>query len=436
MNPRTGAPRPGSGHARSRRAVILVAVALLAGCHKAAQEEQAPVVTVDVAPVTLSKIQDTVRADGVLFARQQAAIVPKITAPVAKRLVDRGTRVRAGQLLLELENKDLAGAALKGQATYEAAQATYETTSRATVPEEQQKAQLDVNAAKAELDAAQRTYESRQQLLTQGAVSEKDVNEARVAFSQAQTTYETALKRLQDLQAFARDQELRAAAAQRDTAKGDAQSAEAQLSYSRITSPIDGVVTDIPYYPGEMPQSGAPVVTVMDTSQVIAKTHVSQLDASRIAVGDAANVIGPDNVPVIGKVTIVSPALDTTSTTVEVWVQAPNGQGQLRPGMSVRVEMIAKTVPDALVIPTAAIVTSPSGSTYTIVVDNMNAPHIRKVSVGIRDSGKAQVTDGLSSGERVATTGAFELFKMDPDALKKVKVQIAPAKEQEEPEES
>jgi multidrug efflux pump subunit AcrA (membrane-fusion protein) len=70
------------------------------------------------------------------------------------------------------------------------------------------------------------------------------------------------------------------------------------------------------------------------------------------------------------------------------------------------------------------------------VVNNDNTPHIRKVSVGVRNNGQAEVTDGLSSGERVATTGAFELFKMDPDDLKKVKVQIAPAKEEEEPEES
>ena len=419
-----------------RVVMLLVASTLLAGCHRAAQEEASPVVTVDVAPVTLAKISDAIRADGVLYARQQAAIIPKIAAPVAKRLVERGQRVRAGQLLLELENRDLAGAALKGQASYEAAQATYETTSRATVPEEQQKAQLDVNSAKAELDAAQKVYDSRVDLLKQGAVSEKDVNDARVALSQAQTAYQVAQKRLEDLQGFAREQELKAAAATRDTAKGDAQSAEAQLSYSRITSPIDGVVTDIPYYPGETPQSGAAVVTVMDTSQVIAKAHVSQLDATRLKVGDEANLIGPDNVPVPGKVTVVSPALDAANTTVEIWVQAANGQGQLRPGMSVRVEMIAKTVPNALVIPTAGIVTSPSGGTYTIVVNNDNTPHVRKVSVGVRNNGQAEITDGLSSGERVATTGAFELFKMDPDELKKVKVQIAPAKEEEEPEES
>ncbi len=71
--------------------------------------------------------------------------------------------------------------------------------------------------------------------------------------------------------------------------------------------------------------------------------------------------------------------------------------------------------------------TSRPAATFAIVIDNDNKPHLRKVAVGIRDSGKVQVTDGLESGQRVATTGAFELFKLDPEVLEKTKVQIAPA---------
>jgi multidrug efflux pump subunit AcrA (membrane-fusion protein) len=71
-----------------------------------------------------------------------------------------------------------------------------------------------------------------------------------------------------------------------------------------------------------------------------------------------------------------------------------------------------------------------------MVIDNESKPHLRKVATGIRDKGMVQVTDGLQSGQRVATTGAFELFKLDPGVLAKTKVQIAPAKEEEEPEES
>ncbi len=421
---------------RAGTAIVALACASLAGCRHKAEEETTPIVTVDVAPVLLSQIHRTIRAEALIYPRQQAAIVPKIAAPIRRALVQRGTRVRAGQLLLELENRDLAGASAESRAALDQAQANYETAARATVPQEVQKAELDARAAKDALDAQQAIYDNRQRLLQEGAIAEKDVNDARATLSQARAQYETARKHLEDLQGFARDQELKAAAAQRDVAKGRFDSAEAQLGYSRITSPIDGVVTDLPLYPGEMPPSGQPIVTVMDLSQVIARTHVSPAEAAELKVGNDANVIGPGGAPIAAKVTQISPALDASNTTVEVWIQADNTDGALRPGTSLKVEMVARTVPNALVVPQAAILTSPSGATFAIVIDKDDKPHRRKIAVGIRDSGKAQVTDGLESGQRVATTGAFELFKLEPEVLSKVKVQIAPAKEEEEPEET
>jgi HlyD family secretion protein len=419
-----------------RCAVVVLAAASLTDCGRKAEEETATVVTVDVAPVLQSSIRRTIRAEGLLYPRQQAAIVPKISAPVKKVYVQRGARVRAGQLLLELENQDLAGAAAESRAAVDLAEATFETTARATVPQELQKAELDLRAAKDLLDAQQAILENRQNLHKEGAIAQKDVNEAQANLSQGRSQYETAKKRLEDLQGFARDQAIKAARAQRDVAKGRNEVAQAQLEYSRITSPIDGVVTDLPLYPGEMVASGAPIVTVMDISQVIARTHISQTEAAELAVGSDANLVSPDGAAIPAKVTQISPALDGTNTTVEVWVQGANSDAKLRPGTSLRVEMIARTVPRALVIPQKAVLTSSSGSTFAIVIDGENKPHLRKIAVGIRDRGRAQVTDGLESGQRVATTGAFELFKLEPDVLSKTKVQIAPAKEEEEPEES
>ncbi|PYR43681.1 MAG: efflux RND transporter periplasmic adaptor subunit [Acidobacteria bacterium] len=416
--------------------IVALACASLTACGRKSEQESTPVVTVDVAPVLLSQIQRTIRAEALIYPRQQAAIVPKIAAPIRKAYVQRGARVRAGQLLLELENRDLAGATDESRASFDQAQANYETAARATVPQELQKAELETRAAKDALDAQQAIYDNRQRLLQEGAIAEKEVNDARANLSQARTQYETSRKRLEDLQGFARDQELKAAAAQRDAARGRLESAQAQFGYSRITSPIDGVVTDLPLYAGEMPASGQPIVTVMDLSQVIARTHVSPAEAAELKVGADANVIGVGGAPIPGKVTQISPALDAANTTVEVWVQADNKDGALRPGTSLRVEMIARTVGNALVVPQTAVLTSPSGATFAIVIDKDDKPHRRKIAVGIRDSGKAQVTDGLESGQRVATTGAFELFKLEPDVLSKVKVQIAPAKEEEEPEET
>ena len=409
----------------------------LAACGGKKEPESAPVVTVDVAPVLLSKIQRTVRADGLLYPLRQAAIVPKVSAPVKRWNVQRGARVRAGQLLVELENQDLAGAATESRAALTQAEATFETTSKATVPEELQKAELDAKAAQDAANAQQSVFENRQRLFREGAVAQKDVNDAQVSLSQARAQFETARKRLDDLRSFAQEQTLKAAAAQRDAARGRNESAQAQYSYSRLTSPIDGVVTDLPFYPGETGPAGAAVVTVMDTSRVIARTHVSQADAAQIAVGNDARLVGTDGVPIAAKVTQVSQALDGANTTVEVWAEAGNKDGTLRPGSSLRVEIVAKTVPNALVIPQQAVMTSATGGTFAILIDKENKPHLRKIAVGIRDAGKAQVSDGLSSGDRVATTGAYELFKLDAEVLEKTKVQIAPPKEEpEEPEES
>ena len=127
-----------------------------------------------------------------IWPHLQAAIVPKITAPIKKWYVQRGSQVRAGQLLIELENKDLQGAATESSAALSQAEATFETTSKATVPEELQKAELDAKAAADAVNAQQAVFNSRQQLYKEGAIAQKDVNDAQVALSQARTQSETA----------------------------------------------------------------------------------------------------------------------------------------------------------------------------------------------------------------------------------------------------
>ena len=87
--------------AKAGHYVLLASLLATLACGGKKEEETAPVVTVDVAPVLVSKIQRTVRADGLLYPRQQAAIAPKISAPVKKWYVQRGNHVRAGQLLVD-----------------------------------------------------------------------------------------------------------------------------------------------------------------------------------------------------------------------------------------------------------------------------------------------------------------------------------------------
>src|SRR5262249_12079009 len=141
------------------------------------------------------------------------------------------------------------------------------------------------------------------------------------------------------------------------SAKGKLMNSEAQLSYSEVRSPINGVITDRPLYPGEMASTSAPLLTVMDISQIIAKAHIPQTDALLLHKGDQATItMAGLEKPVAGKVSLVSPALDPNSTTVEIWVQAANPEQQLRPGMTAQIVITAQTVKEALVVPASALI--------------------------------------------------------------------------------
>ena len=113
-----------------------------------------------------------------MFPLQQSALTPKIGAPVKAFYVKRGSRVRQGQLLATLENRDLIAAAQDTKGSYDQAQAVYETTTAADLPEQVQKATLDAQAAKQLLDAQQKVYNSRQDLFQQGAMPRKDLDQA------------------------------------------------------------------------------------------------------------------------------------------------------------------------------------------------------------------------------------------------------------------
>ncbi|HKN33186.1 MAG TPA: efflux RND transporter periplasmic adaptor subunit [Terriglobales bacterium] len=386
--------------------------------------------SVQVALVEKQTIQRTVPAEAILFPLQQSALVPKVSAPVKAFYVKRGSRVRKGQLLAVLENRDLAAAAQENKGAYDQAQAAYETTTAASLPEEIQKAKLDTQVAKETLDATQNVYDSRQELYKQGALPRKDLDQASVNLVQARSQYHIAEKHLNSLMAVGQKQELKSASGQLESAKGKYLGAQAQLSYSEIRSPIDGVVTDRPLYPGEMAAAGTPLITVMDISQVIARAHIPQDRAALLKVGDKATITIPGvEKPVDGRVTIVSPALDPNSTTVEIWVQAKNPEQHMKPGASVQVSMLSQTVPDALVVPPSAILTAADGGTSVMVVGSDNRAHQKAVKTGIKQGDEIQIVDGVSEGEKVIASGAYGL----PD---NTKVTIEPGKESSQPEKS
>jgi HlyD family secretion protein len=387
----------------------LIALLVLSACSREPAEKE-PAVPVQVATVEKATLQRTVSAGAVLFPLQQSAITPKISAPVKAFYIKRGSRVRQGQLLAVLENRDLAAATQENKGAYDQAQAAYETTTAASLPEELQKAQLNLQAAKQLFEAQQKIYNSRQELFQQGAMPRKELDQADVDLTNARNQYEIAQRHFDALMAVGKQQTLKSAAGQLESAKGKYLGAQAQFSYSEIRSPIDGVIADRPLYPGEMAAAGTPLLTVMDISQVIARAHIPQPEAALLKVGDEATLIVPGEAkPVEGKITIVSPALDPSSTTVEVWVQAKNPNQRLKPGTSVQVSMLAQTIPDALVMPAAGLLTAQDGTTSVMRVGSDNHVHPKTVRVGIRQGDQVQIVEGLKAGDRVVASGAYGL---------------------------
>jgi HlyD family secretion protein len=393
------------------RAISLAILPLLflPACSSNSTEKEAAV-PVQVVTVNNETIQRTVTADAVLFPLQQAAITPKISAPVKFFYIKRGSKVRKGQLLAVLEHSDLAAAAQENKGSYDEAQAAYETTTASALPQEVQKAQLDAQAAKQLLAAQQKIYSSRQELFQQGAMPRKELDQAEVDLTNARNQYEIAKQHLDALMKVGKQQQLKSAAGQLESAKGKYLGSAAQLSYSEIRSPMDGVVTDRPLYPGEMAAAGTPLLTVMDISQVIARTHIPQLEAALLKAGDKATITVPgEENPIEGKITVVSPALDPNSTTVEIWVQIGNPAQRLKPGTSVQLSMLAQTIPNALVIPAAALLTAQDGATSVMQVSADDHAHGKNVRVGIRQGDSVQITEGLQAGDRVVASGAYGL---------------------------
>src|SRR6202011_4554372 len=261
---------------------------LLAGCQKQPPKEAEPVVPVQVTDVRRDSIQRIITAEGILRPKDQASIMPKITAPVRQFYVNRSDHVKKGQLLATLENRDLAAAVADTKGVYEQAEAVYRNTASATVPDELVKAQQDTQAAKQATDAAQKLLQSREQLFREGAIARRTVDEAATAYAQARSTYETAQKHLESLQRVSREEEVKTAAGQMESAHGKYQVAQAQLSYSEVRSPIDGVIADRPLYPGEMAAAGSPLIMVMNLSRVIARANVPVAQAFALRVGQSA----------------------------------------------------------------------------------------------------------------------------------------------------
>ncbi|HEX3745084.1 MAG TPA: efflux RND transporter periplasmic adaptor subunit [Bryobacteraceae bacterium] len=387
---------------------VLAAALLASACSKKEEAETEAPAPVQVTGVTQEPIRRIVPGDGVLFPVGQSTIMPALSKPVVKFYVNRGDHVKEGQLLATLENRDLQASVDNFKAQVNQASLNLHSTELATVPEAVVKAKADVQSDTEQVDAAKKLLDSQQKLFDEGALAGRRVDEARVAYASAKAQLEGASEHLRALQSVSKDDQIATAKAQLQSAQAQLAAAQAQLSYSEIHSPRSGIVADRPVYPGEMAAAGAPLLTVIDISKVVARVNIPQNQIATVKVGQTAEVAPADNgAPVEGRVTVVSPATDPASTTAQVWVECDNPGEQLKPGASVHVQIVTELVKNATTVPSSAILPGEEGGTAVLVIDSDSIAHRHAVTTGIREGDKVQIVNGVRPGDEVVVVGGL-----------------------------
>jgi RND family efflux transporter MFP subunit len=189
-------------------------------------------------------------------------------------------------------------------------------------------------------------------------------------------------------------------------------------------------VTERPLFAGETVVAGSTLLTVMDTSVLLAKIHLSHQLAQQMRVGDASTIMVPgltDSVP--AKVSLISPALDPGSTTVEIWLRVDNKKGALKVGTPVHASIEGRQVPQALTVPTSALLSAQDGTKSVMVVGEDGVAQSKPVTVGITDDGRVQIMKGLTTPDTVITSGNYAL-----EDGTKVKVGAADADDAKNPD--
>lgn len=282
-------------------------------------------------------------ASSTLETEQQADVLAKTDGLVVRMLVDEGANVAKGQVLAELEDADKTIAL--------------------------QQARLKAEASKREYERAQRSHQDQ-------LISQQD-------FERLRSTHDLAL--------------------------ADVESAALSLSYTKIVAPFGGRIVDRVVVQGRHIKSGEKLFTIANLTPLVARVFLPEKDVAGLRLGQTAELVldaaGGQRLP--GRVTRISPVVDTSTGTIKVTVEALALTPSARPGSFTSVRIVTDTHKDALLVPKAAVVREDS-SDYLFVADGSRARRC-KVKLGLPSDGRIEVVAGLSGRESVIVAGQGSL---------------------------
>jgi multidrug efflux pump subunit AcrA (membrane-fusion protein) len=177
-----------------------------------------------------------------------------------------------------------------------------------------------------------------------------------------------------------------------------------------LKAPIDGVIIERTATAGELVDKGKAIYTISDPSQLWAIAEVNERDIAAVKLGqDAAftTLAYPDE-KFHGKVVLIGNQVEAGSRTVEARIAVGNADGRLKPGMFADVEIVTTMLDNVLLIPDRALETEGENQIVFVALDG-NRFEKRVVKLGLEQSGRVQILDGVKVGENVVTDGGFIL---------------------------
>jgi RND family efflux transporter MFP subunit len=345
----------------------------------AAARESEPL-PVALAAVETADINDTFEAGGVVQARSSATLTSRILAPIREVRVAPGQRVRAGQVLVVLDGADLAAQSRSARAAALAADQDIAATA------------ADQQAADAALTLARAAHQRIAGLQSRRSATAQELDEATAALRRAEANASAAAARA------------RGATSGLDRARASADAAATTASFSTITAPFDGLVTEKLVDPGNMAAPGMPLLRVEDTRGFRLEVRVDESRVPAVTPGDAVRVLldadTPGATPIDGTVSEISRAVDADARAFLVKIALPE-TADIRSGTFGRAIFRGATR-KGLRVPESAIVRR-GQMTSVFVVENDTA-RLRLVSLDGQE-----VLAGLSAGDLVVVNPPPEL---------------------------
>lgn len=351
---------------------------------------------------------------GYLMAQTKVQILPKIPGSILELHIDEGTKVKKGDLLVQLDAKELTADLGASKASLAQAKARLDELVAGALPDEINQAESLLTQAEARAKFALQDFERAQQLY--GTISKQEFDRAKSNYDEAKANVEHQTHALALLKKGPRIEQIEGAKA--DVARSQANVDRAQVWFdsTRIVSPITGTVLEKHAELGERVNPeviAAGLCTVADLSEMDVEVDVQERELTNVAVGQPCR-IEPEAYPgqfYQGRVARIMPVANRQRGVVQIRVKVINNDGKLLPDMNCRVVILKAestfAPDDKLRVPTMAILGEPDAPVL-YVLDGPIARR-RPVKLGDAANGMVVIKEGLFPGERVAIPGDASL---------------------------